>query len=244
MSKKSNKKSVSSRYDSPMTGGMKFFLAGCVGELYLLIIRRFYINGTMDQFLMWYDLLKIFAIAGAVIAAVGAVLSFLWKADKKRRELAWYVLGGGAFLAGASGLVAWNLNTLSMLVVLVPAVLVTVILWSLFDRDSALVLSVLSCGIVCVWLCRRGTGHLSGLVAKAAVILFAVALVALVVALKQGKLKKYFSADAHKMIFFSCGIAAAGTAAGLVSLTVAYYALLALAAIIFCAAVYFTVRQL
>ena len=30
--------------DEPMNGAMKFFLAGCIAELYLLILRRFYKN--------------------------------------------------------------------------------------------------------------------------------------------------------------------------------------------------------
>ena len=41
MSKNPNKKAV--QKDEPMNGAMKFFLAGCVAELYLLIIRRFYV---------------------------------------------------------------------------------------------------------------------------------------------------------------------------------------------------------
>ena len=40
MPKNSNSKPV--KRDEPMTGAMKFFLAGCVAELYLLIVRRFY----------------------------------------------------------------------------------------------------------------------------------------------------------------------------------------------------------
>ena len=49
MPKHPNSKSKQVKRDEPMTGAMKFFLAGCVAELYLLIVRRFYINGTMDQ---------------------------------------------------------------------------------------------------------------------------------------------------------------------------------------------------
>ena len=243
MSKKPNKKAAS-RYDGPMTAGMKFFLAGCVAELYLLIIRRFYINGTINQVLAWYDYLKVIAIAGAVVAVIGAVLSAKWKADKKRRVMGWYILGGGAFAAIASGLVVWNMSSLTMLTTLVPVVLVLDILWSLFDRDSALALTVLAGGFVAAWLCRRGSAGTAGLVVKAGAVVFAAALAALVVALKQGKLKKGFSADAHKTTFISCAIAAVGALVSLVSTTVAYYAMWALAAVIFCMAVYYTVRQL
>ena len=47
MPKNPNRKPVNR--DEPMTGAMKFFLAGCVAELYLLIVRRFYVNGTAVQ---------------------------------------------------------------------------------------------------------------------------------------------------------------------------------------------------
>ena len=87
MSKKTNRKSV--KYDGPMTPAMKFFLAGCVAELYLLIVRRFYINGTMDQMLAWYDYLMYLPFLGLAAAAVGAVLLHKWKENKAKRELSW-----------------------------------------------------------------------------------------------------------------------------------------------------------
>ena len=54
MAKNPNKKAV--RKDEPMNGAMKFFLAGCVAELYLLILRRFYVNADSDVArFAWYD---------------------------------------------------------------------------------------------------------------------------------------------------------------------------------------------
>lgn len=41
MAKNPNKKAKALQKDEQMNGAMKFFLAGCVAELYLLIIRRF-----------------------------------------------------------------------------------------------------------------------------------------------------------------------------------------------------------
>ena len=46
MAKNPNSRPRPAKREEPMNGAMKFFLAGCVAELYLLIIRRFYINGT------------------------------------------------------------------------------------------------------------------------------------------------------------------------------------------------------
>ena len=56
MSKNPNKRTKPARRDEPMNGAMKFFLAGCVAELYLLLIRRFYVNADSDlQRITWYD---------------------------------------------------------------------------------------------------------------------------------------------------------------------------------------------
>lgn len=244
MSKKTNKRTVSAKYNGPMTGGMKFFLAGCVAELYLLIIRRFYINGSLEQVLSWNGYLKVFAGVGVAAAIVGAVLSFLWKADRKRRTIGWYVLGLGLFVAVASALVLFDMNALAILTTLVPVVLVLDILWCLFDHDSALALTSLAGALMVAWLCRRGAAGTSGLMVKGAAVVYLAALAALVVVIKGGKLSKFVSSDGSKMVYTACAISAVGVAAALVSTAVAYYAMWALAAVVFCMAVFYTVRQL
>lgn len=226
--KKPVKKSV--KYDGPMTAGMKFFLAGCVAQLYLLIVNRFYINGTIDQMLSWNGYLKTLAVLGAVAAAVGAVL--LKKV--KNREIAWYGLGGGAFVAVASALVYWNMQTLSALMTVVPVVLVVDVLWWLFDRDSALSLSILAAALVVVWLNRRA----DMMAVKALTAALLVALVALLALAKKWKIKS------GAMLYASCAIGAVGAVTALVSAAAAYYAMWVLAAAMFCMAVYYTVKQL
>lgn len=73
MAKNPSKKAVGK--DEPMNGAMKFFLAGCVAELYLLILRRFYVNAGSDVArFVWYDhYLWILAGIGAGVMAVCAV---------------------------------------------------------------------------------------------------------------------------------------------------------------------------
>ena len=46
MAKNPNKKVAPK--DEPMNGAMKFFLAGCVAELYLLDPASFYINADLN----------------------------------------------------------------------------------------------------------------------------------------------------------------------------------------------------
>lgn len=243
MSKKSNKRTVSAKYNGPMTGGMKFFLAGCFAQLYLLIIRRFYINGTLDQVLAWDAyLLKAFTAAGAVAAVAG--LAVLLRRRANCRALGWYLLGGGAFMALSTGLVIWNMNALSLLISLVPVVLVLDVLWFFFDRDSSLALTALAGALVVVWVCRRGAMGSAGLALKGAAAVYLAVLAVLVVLLKSGKLSKCFPAGGHKMIYTACALSALGVAAALVSPAAAYYAMWGLAAVAFCMAVYYTVRQL
>ena len=44
MSKNPVSKSKPVKRNEPMHNALKFFLAGCVAEIYLLVIRRFYVN--------------------------------------------------------------------------------------------------------------------------------------------------------------------------------------------------------
>lgn len=242
MSKKPIKKS--SRYDGPMTAGMKFFLAGCVAELYLLVIRRFYVNGTIDQMLAWHEHLLLLVALGMAALTVGLVLMNRAKENKAKKELAWYFLGGGAFVAIASGLIRHNMSALSILTTLVPVVLVIDVLWWLFDRDSALSLTALAAALLVVWMCRRGAVGISGLLVKALGAACIAALVIIPLLVKNGKLAKLISSEGHKMVYAACLISAAGVAAALVSATLAYYVMWVLAAAMFCLAVYYTVRQL
>ncbi len=85
MAKNPSKKAVGK--DEPMNGAMKFFLAGCVAELYLLILRRFYVNAGSDVArFAWYDhYLWILAGVGAGVMAVCAVGALALRKDPKRR---------------------------------------------------------------------------------------------------------------------------------------------------------------
>ena len=155
MAKNPNSRPRPAKREEPMNGAMKFFLAGCVAELYLLIIRRFYINGTIDQVVAWDSYLIGFAWAGVAVAAVGAVLSVLWRADRKKRKIGWVVLGAGVFLAAVSAVVRINLSVLTLLYVAVPVVMLLGILWSLYDRECAVALTILGVSLLAMWALRR-----------------------------------------------------------------------------------------
>ncbi len=238
----------------PMTGAMKFFLAGCVAELYLFIIRRFYVNGTAAQMVAWFDYLLYLAASGLVVFIVGLVLSVLWRADRKKRVWGWAICGAGAFLGGASGLVRLlNAPALSFLSVAVPVAMLLVILWSLYDRECSWALTILGVSLLVLWIMRRELNSMflgSYVKAGAAVyflLLVAVAFLARKASRSNGVLGKVhvLPAGADVLpVYVACGLSAVAVAAAFISTTVAYYAMWSLAVVVFALAVYYTVKQL
>ena len=253
MAKNPNSRPRPAKREEPMNGAMKFFLAGCVAELYLLIIRRFYINGTIDQVVAWDSYLIGFAWAGVAVAAVGAVLSVLWRADRKKRKIGWVVLGAGVFLAAVSAVVRINLSVLTLLYVAVPVVMLLGILWSLYDRECAVALTILGVSLLAMWALRREvTSIYTGTYFKALTVVYllviaAAAFVARKAIASGGKLGTFqlLPAGADPLpIYVACGLSAAAIVTVLINSLVSYYAMWILAGVIFALAVYYTVKQL
>ena len=247
MPKNPNSKSKPVKRDEPMNGAMKFFLAGCVAELYLLIVRRFYINGNAEQQIAWYDCyLKYLIGAGAAVLAVGVVLSVLWKQEKKKRVIGWSVLGEGAFLAVSSGMILWNMSTVTLLTVVVPVVMLLGILWSLYDRECALALTILGTSLIVLWVCRRVMSSIYlGTYVKAIVVLYMVLLAVIALLAKKDKLQKLLPATADLLpVYLACALSLIALVTALISQVAAYYAMWGLAIVVFALAVYYTVKQL
>ena len=156
MPKNPNNQSKPVKGTQAMNGAMKLFLAGLVAELYLLIIRRFYVTGTAVQMIAWFDYLLYLAAAGGIVFLAGLVLAVLWRKDPKKRTAAWYITGAGAFLGGASGLIRlFNAPAVSLLTVVVFLVMLLGILWQLYDRECAYALTILGLSLVALWVCRK-----------------------------------------------------------------------------------------
>ena len=155
MSKNPNKKAV--QKDEPMNGAMKFFLAGCVAELYLLILRRFYVNANSDVArFAWYDhYLWLLSGIGAGLLIVGVIASIALRKNVKARKNGWIAAAAGAFVGAATLLVRWNMATLSFMTTVVPVIMLLVILWALYDRECAMALTVLGASLFVLWGFRR-----------------------------------------------------------------------------------------
>ena len=233
--------------DEPMTGAMKFFALGCIAELFLMIVRRYYVNGYAEQQIAWYDVyLKNLILVGVAVLGGGVVLSYLWRRNKKTRFYGWAIAGLGAFVAAASALVLWNMSSLTFLSTLVPVIMVLGIVWNLYDRECALSLTLLGISLFMLWVCRRQlTSIYLGTIVKVAVVALIVALIVIAVLTKQGKLTKLLSAKSQPTpVYVACGLSVLALAASLLSTVVAYYAMWALAIVVFGLAVYYTVKQL
>ena len=233
MAKNPSKKAVGK--DEPMNGAMKFFLAGCVAELYLLILRRFYVNAGSDVArFAWYDhYLWILAGVGAGVMAVCAVGALALRKDPKRRT-------------AAALLVRWNMATLSFLSIVVPVIMMLGILWALYDRECALALTVLGASLFVLWGVRRyGSSMYVGTAVKVCVVLYLVLLAVIAWLAKADKLSKILPPKADKLsVYAACGLSGLALLASLLGTGVSYYAMWALAAVVFALAVYYTVKQL
>lgn len=246
MSKNPNKKAV--QKDEPMNGAMKFFLAGCVAELYLLILRRFYVNANSDVArFAWYDhYLWLLSGIGAGLLIVGVIASIALRKNVKTRKNGWIAAAVGAFVAAATLLVRWNMATLSFMTTVVPVIMLLVILWALYDRECAMALTVLGASLFVLWGFRRyGASMYVGTAVKVCVAVYLVVLAALAWLTKSGKLSRILSPKADKLpVYAACGLSGLALLAAFLGTGVSYYAMWALAAVVFALAVYYTVKQL
>ena len=247
MSKNPNKRAKSAKRDEPMSSAMKFFLAGCVAELYLLLIYRFYINADSDlQRIAWYDsYLWVLLGAGAVILVIGAVCAYLWRSEKKRN---WglIIAAAGLYMGAVAGLVRWNMSAMTLLMVVVPVVMLLGILWNLYDRECALALTILGATLIALWIFRRGFSSTTvGVYVKIVLAVYLVVLIALLVQVARKKLPKLLPLQADPLpVYVAGGLSLASMAIALINSVAAYYAMWILAIIAFGLAVYYTVKQL
>ena len=231
-----------------MNGAMKFFLAGCVAELYLLILRRFYVNADSDVArFAWYDhYLWLLGGIGAGVAVVCVLGALILRKDPKRRRILWLAAAAGVFAGGAALLVRWNMAALSFLTIVVPVVSLLGILWGLYDRECALALTVLGASLFVLWGFRRyGSSVYVGTAVKVCVAVYLILLAAIAWLTRSGRLGQILPPKADRLpVYVACGLSGASLLASFLGTAVSYYAMWALAAVVFALAVYYTVKQL
>lgn len=257
MSQKPNqKKSNRAKQNSgSMNGAAGILIFGCLAEMYLLLLRRFYINGTLEQVVAWDGYLTVILYASLAVLAVGLVLGIVFRKEKSwKGKTGWIVFGAGAFLAASSWLVQKFVYTaLTPLCIIVPVAMVLGILWRLYDRECAYALTILGVTVLVLWICRKGLGTAmwNGKAMAVAVIYLVVMAAAALLFRKAekangvlGKLRLLPAGADAMPVYTACGVSLAAVALSLISSTIAYYAIWVVGMVIFALAVYYTVRQL
>ena len=145
MAKNPNGKSM--KRDNSLYGATLFFLAACLAECYLLVLRKYYIHGdVVTEALVWYDRLLIFAGLGAAVLVLGVILSVLWKGSERKRIFGWALSALGGFFAVGSMLARIYVEpAVTLLSVVVPVLMVLTVIWAFYDRECSVALTAL-CG--------------------------------------------------------------------------------------------------
>lgn len=256
MSQKPNKKANTGKKGKPMSATTKLFLAGSFAEIYLLTVYRYYVRGTADQMLAWHRVyLPALPWIGLAMLAIGLVLLYVGSRDcAKKKAAASILVAAGVFLAVTTPMIrVWYDGALTPLCVIVPAAMILGILWHLYDRECVYGLAILCGTLMMLWLCRKGVNAAAqsttvrALAAGWLAVLAAAALVLRKAQRSGGKVKglRLLPADADYLpVYIAVGVSAALVLAGMVSATLAYYAMWAAAVVVFAMAVYYTVQQL
>lgn len=252
MAKKSNATSAKSIRKSNATfhAAMTVFLAGCAAELYLLIINRYLVDGTLDQVLATAACLPYVIYGGLAALVVGVVLLALWwKQGGLKKKIAAWVAAVGAFVAGATYICLHFMEEgAQALCVAVPVVMLLAVVFLLYQKEFFVSGGCLSVTLVLLYRCRRSLSPT--MIAAVCALLALIAAVTVVVWLAQkngGKLKgvRLFPKDADYLpMYVSVVLSAASLVLTLVAASTAYYAMWLLGVVLFALAVYYTVKQL
>ena len=234
--------------DNSLYGATLFFLAACLAECYLLVLRKYYIHGdVVTEALVWYDRLLIFAGLGAAVLVLGVILSVLWKGSERKRIFGWALSALGGFFAVGSMLARIYVEpAVTLLSVVVPVLMVLTVIWAFYDRECSVALTALCGTMVVLWVCRRLFNNLSmGITVKVLSVVYVLLLAGLCWLARNKKLGKLLPADADLLpIYAATGLSAVAVVLALFSATVAYYAMWVLGIVVFALAVYYTVKQL
>lgn len=252
---KKNKAQEIRKDNAPLNGALKFFIGGCLAEIYLLAVRKYYINGDINQMLGWDAMMPTLIYVGLAVLAVGVILAAVWRKDAGwKRSAAWSIVFTGVFFSGGNWLIRTVYPTgTSVLCVVVAVVMLLGVLWCMYARECFYAMLILSSGVLATWICRHGINSIfwkTYILVGACiylVLLAAIALTARKVEKADGMLGtiQLLPEDTDcTVLFVSCGLSAAATVVSVFSTAIAYYALWTLGIVIFALAVYYTVKEL
>ena len=144
-------------------------------------------------------------------------------------------------------------NGTTLLCIVVPVAALMSLLWNVYDRECSYALTILGLTVVALWICRKGVSAdywRAKVMLGAGIYVAALAVFALLI----------FRADSHGgrvgnfqmlpegtdclPVYVACGLSVVALILAMFNAMMAYYAMWAVAVVIFAAAVYYTVRLL
>ncbi len=160
---KKNKAEELKRDNAPLNlRALNFLFGGCAAEIYLLMVRKYYINGNVDQMLGWDAAMPTLIGIGAAVLALGAILAIVWrKTAGWKRTFAWTVVFAGLFFSVGNWLVKEVYPSgATILCFVTAAAMLLGVLWCLYARDCFYAMVVLGTGLFATWVCRHGMDYI------------------------------------------------------------------------------------
>lgn len=251
MAKKNN--SRPQRANRGASGALSLFIAGCAAECYLLLMHRFFVKGTIDQMLFMLRVVEAMKYVGPVLFAVGLIL-FLLRGRLTNVKRAVYVslLAAGVFLAVSAQIMraVYPAGT-TALCVLVPVVMLLAAVWLLYQREFALQATALSLLIGCAVLLNRSFSNGIARAATCVASLLLAVIAVLVLKLQKadgcvvrGKERLHILPREanYPLLLGILAVCLAGNCVALFVAGAAYYLIWAASLLLFCLAVYYTVK--
>lgn len=230
------------------------FLLGLAAEVYLFIVYRA-VTGSIESMLICYQtLLPVLSWLGLAMLAVGLVVGYVKRADRKLRMPMAYVGGAGLFLA-FSGLIMTMFSNdnrgVTTMCVLVPVLAVLGLVFLLYQHECFLCTAVLSGAMFAVWAMGAAANSLLWRIPVTVGMIVAAALLAVAAALVhktrqgEGRLWKVriFPVECdYRVIYGALAIAFVCVLAAMILPAIAYYLMWVLGIALFAELVLYTTK--
>lgn len=232
------------------------FLLGLAAEVYLFIVYRGYVAGSVGSMLVWHQLLRWGSWIGLAAAVAGAGVGWWKREDKKLRTIMTWAGGVGAFLFVSGWIVTHffsNGQGVTTMCILVPILAVLALVYLLYQHECFLCTAALAGSMFTVWVrgaaADSGTWKVPVLVGTVvgALVLAAAAYLVHKAQAEEGKLLKIrvFSVECdYRILYAALGVGFVGVAAALVVPAVAYYLMWVLGIALFAELAYYTTKMM
>ncbi len=237
-----------------LAGASTLFIVGFCAEIYLLVLQRFFVNGTVREIALSSYVVEALMYVGLALFALGVVLRFVRRKTGHHTRLANWLLAAGVFFAVANkAMLAVYPDASVALCIIVPILLIVGVAFFLYQREFFLSLCALMLSVGACWLCSKGLGNANWnsfvIAASVAVLIVIAALFALSLSAagKKGILEiggrklRMLSVSPNRALLYGAYILSA-LAVIAALLGYGYYGIWVVCVVIFALAVYYTIR--